>query len=71
VTKQELQLWATARHVLTDLQYEALWMRVYCDIPIEDIARSYGVTRQAIHARLAGARRRLANHPHFQERNAA
>lgn len=68
---QEQQLWAKARQTLTTRQYEALWLHVRCDIPIEEIARSYGVSRQAITARLAGARRRLANTPEFTTRKAA
>ena len=71
MTWQEQRLWATARKILTQTQYETLWMRYQCDIPIEDIARSYGVSRQAIHGRLAAAKRRLATHPDFAERTAA
>ena len=71
MTWKDRQLWAVASRVLTTTQYETLWLHVACEASIDDIARSYGVSRQAIHARLAGARRRLADTPEFTKRKAA
>lgn len=66
MTWKDLQLWAVAEDVLTTTQYETLWLHVVCEATVEDISRSYGVSRQAIHARLAAAKRRLAQHPDFE-----
>jgi DNA-directed RNA polymerase specialized sigma24 family protein len=58
----EAELWNTARTILTRKQYDALFMRYKLDLTSDTIAHHLGITRQAVDARLATARKRLADH---------
>jgi DNA-directed RNA polymerase specialized sigma24 family protein len=57
----EDELWKLARQVLTDKQFDALFMRYRLDLTSRTIAAHLGVSRQNVDQLLDRARERLAN----------
>lgn len=64
---REQHLWNLAEQVMTPEQLQAFQLRFRDDFTTTDIARMLGVSRQAINARLDGARRRLEKALNEQE----
>lgn len=57
----EQQLWNLARQVLTQKQFDALFMRYRLDLTTRTIAAHLGVTRQNVDQLLERARHKLAD----------
>jgi DNA-directed RNA polymerase specialized sigma24 family protein len=55
----EEALWNLAEQVMTAEQWLAFWLRFREDFTVADISRMLRISRQAVDARLDGARRRL------------
>lgn len=53
-------LWSTARDLLTERQYVALWLRYSREMSIQEVACEMGLTRTHVKVTLFRARRRLA-----------
>jgi RNA polymerase sigma-70 factor (ECF subfamily) len=61
-------LWSSARELLNDSQYAALWLHYGEDLPVRDIALTLGKTTPGVKVLLHRARKKLASsldhHPH-------
>jgi RNA polymerase sigma-70 factor (ECF subfamily) len=53
-------LWSSARELLNDSQYAALWLHYGEDLPVRDIAQSLGKTPPGVKVLLHRARKKLA-----------
>ena len=53
-------LWSSARELLNDSQYAALWLHYGEDLPVRDIAQSLGKTTPGVKVLLHRARKKLA-----------